>query len=104
MIVYNVTISIDKDAENHWLDWMKNTHIPDVMQKELFIDCKISRVLEEAAGGGNTYAIAYLCKNMRNYEKYHNKFASKLQAEHRNKFAGRFVAYRTLLEVVHSHE
>ena len=104
MIIYNVTISIDKDVENHWLDWMKNTHIPDVMKKELFIDCKISRVLEEAVVGGNTYAIAYSCKNMHDYEKYHNKFASKLQAEHSNKFAGRFVAYRTLLEVVHSHE
>ena len=33
MIIYNVTISIDKEVENHWLDWMKNTHIPDVMQK-----------------------------------------------------------------------
>ena len=33
MIIYNVTISIDKEAETHWLDWMKNTHIPDVMQK-----------------------------------------------------------------------
>ena len=54
MIIYNVTISIDKDVENHWLDWMKNTHIPDVMQKELFIDCKISRVLEEAVAGGHT--------------------------------------------------
>ena len=104
MIIYNVTISIDKDVENHWLDWMKNTHIPDVMQKELFIDCKISKVLEEAVSGGHTYAIAYSCKNMHNYEKYQNEFAPKLQAEHTNKFAGKFAAYRTLLEVVHIHE
>ncbi len=104
MIIYNVTISIDKDVENHWLDWMKNNHIPDVMQTELFIDCKISRVLEEVLTGGHTYAIAYSCKNMNDYEKYHNNFASKLQTEHTNKFAGKFVAYRTLLEVVHSHE
>ena len=103
MIIYNITIIIDKEAENHWLDWMKNTHIPDVMQKELFIDCKISRVLAEEAGG-HTYAITYSCQNIRDYEKYQNKFASKLQAEHRNKFAGKFVAYRTLLEVVHSYE
>ena len=103
MIIYNITIIIDKEAENHWLDWMKNTHIPDVMQKELFIDCKISRVLAEEAGG-HTYAIAYSYQNIRDYEKYQNKFASKLQAEHKNKFAGKFVAYRTLLEVVHSYE
>ena len=103
MIIYNVTISIDKEAETHWLDWMKNTHIPDVMQKALFIDCKISRVLEEEAGG-HTYVIAYSCKNMRDYKKYQNEFAPKLQAEHTNKFAEKFAAYRTLLEVVHSYE
>ena len=103
MIIYNVTINIDKEVETHWLDWMKNTHIPDVMQRELFIDCKISRVLAEETGG-HTYAIAYSCKNMHNYEKYQNEFAPKLQAEHTNKFAGKFAAYRTLLEVVHIHE
>ena len=57
MIIYNVTISIDKEVENHWLDWMKNTHIPDVMQKALFIDCKISRVLAEKAG-------TYICYSL----------------------------------------
>ena len=103
MIIYNVTISINKEVENHWLDWMKNTHIPDVMQKELFIDCKISRVLAEEAGV-HTYVIAYSCENMRDYKKYQNEFAPKLQAHHSKKFAGKFAAFRTLLEVVHRHE
>ena len=40
MIIYNVTVSIDKEIEKQWLDWMKNTHIPDVMNTALFLDCK----------------------------------------------------------------
>lgn len=103
MIIYNVTVSIDKTVETEWLDWMKNTHIPDVMNTALFLDCTISRVLAEEMGG-HTYAIAYSCKSMDDYNLYKEKFAAKLQEEHSKKFAGKFAAFRTLLEVVHCHE
>ena len=29
MILYNVTVNIDKDVEQDWINWMKNTHIPE---------------------------------------------------------------------------
>ena len=103
MIIYNVTISIEKAVEAEWLEWMKHTHIPDVMNTDLFINCTISRVLAEEMGG-HTYAIAYSCKSMDDYNLYKEKFAAKLQEEHSKKFAGKFAAFRTLLEVVHCHE
>ena len=103
MIIYNVTISIDKTIEVEWLGWMKNAHIPDVMNTALFTDCTISRVLVEEMGE-HTYAIAYNCKSMDDYNLYKEKFAAKLQEEHNKKFAGKFAAFRTLLEVVHYHE
>jgi len=103
MIIYNVTVSIDKQMEKQWLDWMKKTHIPDVMNTAMFLDCKISRVLAQEMGG-HTYAIQYSCKSMQDYNQYKNEFAAKLQAEHSKKFAGKFAAFRTLLEVVYSHE
>jgi hypothetical protein len=103
MIIYNVTVSIDKEMEKTWIDWMKSTHIPNVMNTGMFLDCKISRVLAEEMGG-LTYAIQYSCKDMQTYEKYNNKFATKLQEEHSKKFAGKFAAFRTLLEVVYRHE
>ena len=103
MIIYNVTVSIDKAVETEWLDWMKNTHIPDVINTQLFLDCTISRVLSEEIGG-QTYAVAYSCKSMEDYNLYKTKFATELQEEHREKFAGKFAAFRTLLEVVHTDE
>gem|GEM_PF-5619184 len=29
-ILYNVTINIDHNTSEEWLQWMKSTHIPDV--------------------------------------------------------------------------
>jgi len=103
MIIYNVTVSIDYDARDEWLKWMKEVHVPDVMNTGMFIDNKICRILAEEQGGFS-YSIQYTCKDMDTFDKYQLEFAPKLQQEHTNRYSGKFAAFRTLLEVVHTHK
>lgn len=98
MVVYNVTISIDPEAEKEWLHWMKETHIPEVMATNHFRDCKICRVHGEE--GEFTYAIMYTAHSADDMDAYEEKHAPRLQAEHAEKFKGRFAAFRTILSVV----
>ncbi len=100
MILYNVTINIDHSAHDEWLRWMKEEHIPEVLATGLFLEHKMSRVLAEEEGG-ITYAIQYLCPDMATYETYRDSHAPRLQASTQARFGGRFVAFRTLLHVVH---
>ena len=44
MIIYNVTCSIDSDIVEDWLDWMKKTHIPDILDTGFFIRATINTV------------------------------------------------------------
>lgn len=99
-VLYNVTVSIDADIESEWLTWMKEVHIPEVMQTGYFLSNKICRVhgYEE---GGLTYAIQYIARSMDDYTAYQQDFAPRLQAEHTKKYQGKFEAFRTLLEIVH---
>lgn len=101
MILYNVTVSIDESVEQEWLAWMKEKHIPDVMNTGMFLENKICRILgfEE---GGKSYSIQYLAKDMATYEEYQSKHATQLQEEHTSKYAGKFAAFRTILEVLQS--
>ena len=100
MILYNVTISIDAAVEEEWLQWMKEIHIPDVMNTGVFIDNKICRIHAEEEDG-KSYSIQYLAKSWNEYNQYQEQFALKLQQEHTLKFSGKFAAFRTILEVVH---
>ena len=52
MIIYNVTVNVDLDVHDQWLQWMKATHLPDVMATGLFLDQRMCRVLAEDEGGG----------------------------------------------------
>jgi hypothetical protein len=94
-------VSIDEGVHDEWLNWMKEVHIPDVMNTEMFIEAKISRILAEEEGG-KSYSIMYLCKNMETLELYQEKHAPRLQQEHSKRYANRFAAFRTLLEVKES--
>ena len=101
MIIYNVTINVEDDAHDAWLVWMKETHIPDVMSKGLFLDFNFSKLLSRQDDEtGSTYVIQYLCENIEKYENYQANYAPALQADTQRMFGGKFVAFRTLMEKV----
>ncbi len=100
MILYNVTIIIDDQVHDEWLQWMKEIHIPDVMATGLMIENKIARILAEEEGG-TSYSIQYLLRSMEDYETYQQQHAPRLQAEHQQRYEGKFGAFRTLLHVIH---
>ena len=49
---------------------------------------------------GMTYTIQYHCENMEKYNQYNDEFSLKLQDEHNDLYRGKFVAFRSLMEVV----
>ena len=100
MIIYNVTINIEESINQEWLCWMQKIHIPEVMNTGMFISAKMTRVMVEEQMGGVTYSIQYLCENKSKFYDYQVQFAPKLQQKHTQKFQGKFVDFRTLLEVI----
>jgi len=99
MIIYNVTINIDKDIHEEWLAWMKTEHIPEVMATGYFIENKICKIIGDEDTGIN-YAIQYTALAFENYEAYKLNHATLLQKKVTDKYLGKFVAFRTLLEVL----
>jgi hypothetical protein len=101
MILYNITINIEDEAHDHWLAWMRQTHIPDVMRTEMFVDFKMFRLLTSAQDNtGTNYAIQYFCESKEKFEQYKQQYAPALQLEVEKHFAGKYYAFRSVLEQV----
>ena len=98
MIIYNITINVDEEIHEDWLNWMRAVHIPNVMSCNLFVSHKICKLIVDDEG--HTYSIQYFCNTMQEFEEYQTKYAPKLQQEHNDKYKDRFVAFRTLLEEI----
>jgi len=63
MILYNVTVKIDRAIDADWLQWMRERHIPEVMDTGIFTENKLYRLLDQDESEGITYAIQYACRS-----------------------------------------
>lgn len=97
MILYRVSIVLEAGVEREWAAWMKQVHIPEVMQTGCFVECHMYRVMEAAEPN---YVMDYQCRSLEEYERYRDQFASALQKAHSDRYAGRVRGSRQLLEEV----
>lgn len=100
MIVYNVTVKVDNDIHDDWLAWMTKLHIPDVMDAGYFSNYRISRLIEHGDDEAVTYSIQYTCASMKDLHHYQINEARQLQKEHAERYVNKYVAFRSIMEVV----
>jgi hypothetical protein len=100
MILYNVTINIDKEFEQSWLNWIKEKYIPYVMETGLFQSNKFFRLLNETENSGSTYSLQFFTETLDAAEKYLETYAPTITNEHLDAFRHQHVAFMTLLESV----
>lgn len=101
MLLYNVTIKIAKDVEADWLEWMKINHVPDVIRTGQFATSRISRLIDQPDGDeDSTYVIQYQCETLEKFNYYIDVYATALREDFNQRYKDKFVAFRTLMEVV----
>ena len=101
MIVYNVTILVENDVREEWLEWMKNHHVPEVMATGCFVENKMMKVLvEDPQAIATSYAFHYLANSMEDYQRYVDTYAEKLRNDTIERYGNKIDAFRTLLEVI----
>lgn len=99
MIIYNVTINVQEDIHDEWLKWMKEEHIPDMLDTKKFSKALMTRVMVQEPMGGITYSVQYTTESRDMLQSYYDENAEDLRSRSKA-FEGKFVAFRTELEVI----
>lgn len=103
MYIYNVTVNVELPILNDWLSWMKQEHIPAVMDSGLFLHNSMFEVMVDEEQG-RTFSVQYGVKDLETLELYKQVYSEKLKAESFQKFGNRAVAFRTVLRLEHEHK
>ena len=101
MIVYNLTIKVDWDVHESWLDWMQREHIPEVLATGCFVKHSILRILEIDDSDGPTYAVQFHGVNREIYNHYIITHAASLRGKTHERWGEKIATFRTLMEVLH---
>lgn len=101
MILYNITINIEKEVQEEWLDWMKRVHIPSILNTGLFNENKILKLLTEVDESiGITYSFQYFLPDKTSLEKFQREFEPLIDSALYKKYQNKFVEFRTVLEII----
>lgn len=95
MIYYYVQISVNTAVQTDWIQWMMETHIPEVVATGHFKNCYFQQVIDPQPTNEKVeFLVVYECDSVDTLRKYRDNEAPKLMAEHEKKFGGTFEAKR----------
>ncbi|MBX2933390.1 MAG: DUF4286 family protein [Ferruginibacter sp.] len=100
MIIYNVTIKVHESIKTEWLQWLKEEHIPDVINTGCFTHAVVMRLVEVDDTEGPTYAVQYHAQSKGLYNNYIENHASQMRQKGYDKWGDKFIAFRTVMQVV----
>jgi penicillin-binding protein-related factor A (putative recombinase) len=100
MIIYNVTTNVAPDVAESWLHWMRQEHIPEVLQTGLFSHHQILHLLDINEAEGSTFAVQYFAPDIEQYHQYVEQFAPGLRQKTIEKWGDKIISFRSLMEVV----
>lgn len=103
MILYNVTVQTESEIEQEWVSWMQQEHIPQILATGLVEEARLCRLTDTPEDSAPTYAAQYLFPSRKQYEQYIANHASDLRQQGIERFGSRFVAFRTVLDVLSRH-
>ncbi|SDG85808.1 DUF4286 family protein [Winogradskyella thalassocola] len=98
MIIYNVTLNIDKSISKEWLEWVKE-HIPQVLATGKFKEAKLTKVLVDD-DESDTYSVQYRAHSREALNSYYDEHAERLKQDGLQRFGDKVLSFRTELEVV----
>ncbi len=104
MLLYNVTVTVDMAIHEDWVQWMRHTHIPDVMSTGMFVSYRMNRLIGHDHADAEIYTMQYLVKDMAQLVRYQEEFAPALQRQHSERYDGKYAAFRTVMELIDHNE
>ncbi len=98
MIIYSVTVSIENDLAEEWLQWMQSTHIPEVMATGFFEGYTLQQILEPVVDPDRiNYNVLYEVASRDDLEQYQRSAAPALQRKHHERYGENALAIRVVM-------
>jgi hypothetical protein len=100
MLIYNITVQVERSIADALLSWLQQEHIPEVLQTGCFVKHQVVKLVDAAETESVTYAIQYYTENETELNRYLNDHASVLRQRGFDKWGNRYIAFRTIMEVI----
>jgi hypothetical protein len=100
MLIYNITVKVENEILEKWMQWQKQIHIPEMIATGYFYDYRFYELLEHEEEDGKTFVIQFYASSKNDFDNYVENFAEQLRQKSREKWKDHVISFRTLLQNV----
>lgn len=100
MIVYNITYAIPHVLYDDWMNWMRTTHIPEIMSTGHFKHFQIMQLMDVDETEGVTIAVQFHAKSESCYNTYLTEYAPALRLKASSVWGDKIPGFSTKLRIV----
>jgi hypothetical protein len=99
MLLFNVTIIVEEPSANDFITWMKEDHIPALMEKECFVSHRLFKILD-SPNEGITYSVQFIADSEADFNTFREKFEHEFTAHIYTRYPEKLVVFSTLMEFI----
>ncbi len=100
MLILNTTFLVSDEIQNQWLEWVREQHIPFMLNTKYFIKPQIAKIISNDATDGTSYSVQFQINNRETLEKWQREFAGKFEQNCYKIFGNEALFFSTILEIV----
>lgn len=101
MVIYNITYSVAKNINEQWLNWMKETHIREIIETGLYVKYQMVKLLDTDEDESTTYAIQFYAQTKGKHLEYIREHEVSFKLKSSRQWGNEVLGFGTLMEIVH---
>lgn len=100
MLIFNITFLVADKVADKWLQWINETHIPNMISSGYFTEPRLAKVLSDHGQEGTSYAVQFYIEDILVLETWKQKFNAEMERDCAMIFGEDVLLFTTVLEII----
>jgi hypothetical protein len=100
MLIFNTTYLVSDKAHGPWLKWIREQHIPFMLDSTYFSFPQVARVITSAEQEGTSFSVQFRVNDMRTLKQWNQEFSAIFKENCAREFSSEVVFFTTVMELV----
>lgn len=100
MLIFNTTYLVSDKARATWLVWVREEHIPFMLNSTYFKHPQVARIITSAEQEGTSFSVQFHVNDMGTLKRWNQEFSAIFKENCSQQFGTEVIFFTTVLDIV----
>ncbi|HLP04066.1 MAG TPA: DUF4286 family protein [Paludibacter sp.] len=100
MLIYNTTYLVSDQEHNNFLKWIREEHIPFMLESTYFSKPQMTRIITGSEQEGTSFSVQFHVNNLQTLKLWNQKYSTLFQENCSKKFGTEVLFFTTIMELI----